>query len=154
MRLVEHLKTEGISMDLSCRSKEDMLRALAKLVSEADGSVSEDEVYEAFAERERLATTGVGSGVAIPHGRGAVEEFRLALGICPGGVEFEAVDGEPSRIFVAVLAPAGRPAGQLRMLAKISAVLRDDEVRRRLLQARNPAEALAILEESEGASRG
>lgn len=150
MRLDEHLTVEGIATDLVSESKEETLRALARLVARRDGQVDEDEVYEAFAARERLATTGVGSGVAIPHGRASVEQFRLAVGICPAGVQFESVDGEPTHIFVAVLAPEGRPAGQLRMLAKISSLLKDDTVRARLLSARSSDEALAILRDGDG----
>ena len=80
-------------------------------------------MYRALSERERLATTGVGSGIAIPHGRADIDEFRVAMAISRKGMPFDAVDGGPAHILVAVLAPLQNPADQLRMLARISRVL-------------------------------
>lgn len=145
MRLADHLTVDGITTDLSPDSKDETLRSLARLIAPDDGELSEEDAYRVLAERERLATTGVGSGVAVPHGRADVEEFTIGLGICKDGCEFGALDGELTRIFVAVLAPEGRPAGQLKMLAKISQLLRDPAIRERLLAAPNREAVLQVL---------
>lgn len=149
MRLADHIRVEGIRTDLQPNDKATTLRELAKLATHGDTALDADVIYRVFQERESLATTGVGSGVAIPHGRLAVDDFRIVVAICPDGVPFDSVDGDPAHIFVGVLAPEGRPAGQLKMLARISRVLKDPEVRRRLLAAGSSEAALQILEEED-----
>jgi PTS system nitrogen regulatory IIA component len=149
MRLADILKVEGIRTDLSAKDKDATLRALARLFAESDGLLDEETVYRAFSERERLATTGVGSGVAIPHGRVDINEFKVVMAISPDGVPFDSVDGEPAHIFFAVLGPVRNPADQLRMLARISRVLKDQSVRARLLAAGSSADLLQIVAEEE-----
>jgi PTS system nitrogen regulatory IIA component len=155
MRLADVLTVDGITTDLTTRDKEATLRELARLVAAGEGgSASEpgldvETVYRALAEREQLATTGVGSGVAIPHGRLHTDRFRVAMAISPEGVPFDSVDGEPARILFAVLAPESHPADQLRVLARISRVLKDQAVRNRLLGAASRQDALDIVVEEE-----
>jgi PTS system nitrogen regulatory IIA component len=153
MRLADVLTLDGIRTDLAARDKETTLRELARLVARGGGEhavLDADLVYRAFAEREQLATTGVGSGVAIPHGRLLhTERFRVAMAISPDGVPFDTVDGEPARILFAVLAPENSPADQLRVLARISRVLKDQTVRSRLLAANTRQAALDIVVEEE-----
>ena len=153
MRLADVLTVEAIRTDLATRDKEATLRELARLVAASEGENSDpldaETVYRALVEREQVATTGVGSGVAIPHGRLDTNRFRVAMAISPEGVPFDSVDGEPARILVAVLAPENSPADQLRVLARISRVLKDQAVRSRLLSATTPADAFDIVIEEE-----
>lgn len=149
MRLVDVLRVETIRTDLAAPDKEDTLRQLARLLADDDAVSNEDAVFQALCERERLATTGVGSGVAIPHGRVDIRTFRLAMAISPEGVPFDSVDGAPAHILFAVLGPLQNPAEQLRVLARISRVLKDQAVRRRLLAAVSSEDALAIVAEEE-----
>lgn len=145
MRLSDILKVEGICIDLATPDKDGALHALAAIMARTDATLDEATVYRALAERERLATTGVGSGIAIPHGRADIDAFRIAMGISRKGVPFDAVDGGPAHILVAVLAPLQNPADQLRMLARISRVLKDHAVRKRLLEADSNEAAFAII---------
>lgn len=152
MRLADVLTVEGISTDLTARDKDATLRELARLVTAGEGGAAgpdAEAVYRALVEREELATTGVGSGVAIPHGRLHTDRFRVAMAISPDGVPFDSVDGEPARILFAVLAPESHPADQLRVLARISRVLKDQAVRSRLLGAVSRQAALDIVVEEE-----
>jgi PTS system nitrogen regulatory IIA component len=150
MRLADVLKIEGIRTDLAATDKEGTLRALARILAQGNGGgLDEEAVYRAFSDRERVGTTGVGSGVAIPHGRVDIDDFRVVMAISHEGVPFDSVDGEPAHIFVAVLGPLQNPADQLRMLARISRVLKDQSVRRRLLEASSSQDALAIVMEEE-----
>lgn len=150
MRLADVLKTESIRTDLHAANKDQTLRALARIFVESDtGALDEEVVYRAFSDRERLATTGLGSGVAIPHGRLDTDCFRVVMAISPQGVPFDSIDGQPAHIVVAVLSPKQNPAEQLRMLARISRVLKDQAVRRRLLEAPSSADALQIVVEEE-----
>jgi PTS system nitrogen regulatory IIA component len=149
MRLADVLKIERIRTDLSAADKESTLRALARMFVQGDGVLNEEAIYQAFSDRERVATTGVGSGIAIPHGRVDIKDFRVVMAISPEGVPFDSVDGELAHIFFAVLGPIQNPADQLRMLARISRVLKDQGVRRRLMEASSSQDALEIVVEEE-----
>ena len=149
MRLADVLKIEAIRTDLSAKDKDGTLRALARIFAESDRILDEEVVYRAFSDRERLATTGLGSGVAIPHGRVDITEFRVVMAISHEGVPFDSVDGQPAHIVFAVLGPRENPAEQLRMLARISRVLKDQAVRKRLLDAASCHDALSIVVEDE-----
>jgi PTS system nitrogen regulatory IIA component len=110
-----------------------------------------DEVQRVLAEREAVASTGVGDGVAIPHGRlPGLTKFVGALAIRREGVAFDAVDGRPASIFFGLIGPDRAAGEHLKCLARISRVLRDDAVRTRLLHAEEPEKALAIVLEVDG----
>lgn len=148
MRLEEVLQAEDVTTDLPAADKQSTLRGLARLLSRKD-HLDEDAVYQAIADRERLATTGIGSGVAMPHGRLGVNGPRMALAICRQGIAFDSVDGEPARILVAVLTPYEHPGEQIKVLARVSRVLKRPSVRERLLDAASGDDALRILVEED-----
>jgi nitrogen PTS system EIIA component len=136
MRLADLLHPDRVTVSLQASDKDGVLRALAQLFCTIDGGLVADDVFRVLADREALASTGVGSGVAIPHGRIAgVSSLRAALGVHRTGVAFDAVDGRPAHIFVAVLAPERQPSEHLKALARISRLLRNEGVRQRLLEA-------------------
>jgi PTS system nitrogen regulatory IIA component len=146
MRLTDILIPARVTTTLVAATKEQALGALAHLFVTGDDELPFETVLEVLTERERLASTGVGSGVAIPHGRvGTMERLRAALAICPTGIPFEAVDGAPVRIIVGVLAPVHHTGDHLRVLARVSRLLRNASVREDLLRAASPEEAFAII---------
>lgn len=167
MKLSEILTLDRIETHLEAGDKSGVLRALSKLISVGVGTpaeisregASEAETPTAFAviervlgERERLASTGIGDGVAIPHGRVAgLDHFVAALAIRREGVPFDAIDGRPASIFFAVVGPEKAAGEHLKCLARIGRVLRDDSVRKLLLNASGPADALAIVTNADGA---
>lgn len=145
MRLAELLDSGRISTSLQGSDKNEVLRELADLFSH-DG-LDTEHVYRVLSEREGLASTGVGSGVAIPHGRlRGLEDMRAAMGIHRGGVAFDAVDGQPVHIFVAVLAPDRRPSEHLKALARISRLLRHDTVRQQLQKVEEADQVLSLID--------
>ena len=148
MRLDEVLRADDVTTDLPAADKDATLRGLARLLSRAD-ALDEDAVYRAIADRERLASTGIGSGVAMPHGRLHVDRQRMALAICRQGIAFDSVDGEPAHILVALLTPYQHPGDQIKVLARVSRVLRRPSVRERLLQAASRDDALRIMVEED-----
>jgi PTS system nitrogen regulatory IIA component len=160
MKLSEILSLERIDTHLSAHDKPEVLRALSTLIAReqpahtgnGNGSVaSADAIARVLGEREALASTGVGDGVAIPHGRlPGLDHFVAALAIRKEGVPFDAIDGRPASIFFAVVGPERASGEHLKCLARIGRVLRDDGVRMRLLQAEQPADALAIVVAAEG----
>jgi len=149
MRLEDVLHPDDVTTDLPAGDKDATLRGLARLFCRNDGLLNEDTVYRAFADRERVASTGIGSGVAMPHGRLHMERPRMALAICREGLPFDSLDGQPARILVALLTPYESPGHQIKVLARVSRVLKDGTVRDRLLHAESRTDALRILVEED-----
>lgn len=148
MRLDEVLQADDVTTELPTGDKQSTLRGLARLLSRRD-ALDEDAVYQAIADRERVATTGIGSGVAMPHGRLRVNRPHMAFAICRQGIAFDSVDGEPARILVALLTPYEHPGEQIKVLARMSRVLKRPSVRERLLDAASSDDALRILVEED-----
>jgi len=148
-RLTEILTEQRILVDSDggfVREKSDALRLLASLLAPAVGS-DKQTIELLLTERERLQSTGIGDGVAIPHT--SVETApgqAAALLLCPKGVGFEAIDGEKVHIIFGVIGPKRATGEHLRILARISRLLRDSETRGRLLASSDAAEAYRLIE--------
>jgi PTS system nitrogen regulatory IIA component len=146
--LAELLHIERVRVGLESSSKDAALLTVASLLTMPEDAANVESVYEVLVERERLASTGVGSGVAIPHGRcDDFDELRAAVAVCPGGVDFEAVDGLPVQIIVAIIGPRSMPQKHLAALAGVSRVLRDESKRAELIAASDDAHAYRALAE-------
>lgn len=147
--LAELLHPDRVRVRLTPSDKEAALRAIASLLTMPEQTSNEEVAYDVLVERERLASTGVGSGVAIPHGRyDGVDELRAAVLVCPGGVDFEAVDGLPVTIVVGIIGPRSMPQKHLAALAGVSRFLRDESRRAALLGAADDAAAFRTLIET------
>jgi PTS system nitrogen regulatory IIA component len=144
--LADLLHPERVRTGLIVADKEAALRAVASLLTMPEGEINEEIVYDVLVDRERLASTGIGSGVAIPHGRyDGVDELRAAVAICPSGVDFDAVDQLPVKILVGIIGPKSMPQKHLAALAGVSRLLRMEAKREQLLRAVDPAEAYRAL---------
>ncbi len=156
MRLSDILNPERILVDIDgsvVRTKTDALQKLSELLSPAIG-VDANEVENLLLERERLQSTGIGDGVAIPHcALDTAQAQALALLLCPRGVEFEAIDGEPVEIVFGVVGPKRATGEHLRTLARISRLLRDEQTRLRLLASPNATAAYQLIDANESAQR-
>src|SRR5262245_5862667 len=142
MKLADILTLDRVTTSLPDGTKDEVLRALAGLFT----GLSTDEVLRVFREREALASTGIGSGVAVPHGRlSTADRMFAALAVSRDGVEFDCVDGKPAKIFIALVAPALHTGDHLKALARISKLLRDGALRERLLAAGSAADAYDTL---------
>ena len=154
MKLSEILSLERIDTHLPACDKAAVLRALSRLMAgdvAPNGVTPEAAIERVLGEREALGSTGVGDGVAIPHGRvPGLDHFVAALAICREGMPFDTIDGRPASIFFAIVGPERASADHLKCLARIGRVLRDDAVRSRLLAAESPKDALEIVVAAEG----
>ncbi len=125
-----------IRLQLEATDKEGVLRELAGLVRHRCGQVEQEALDRILLEREQLGSTGVGNGVAIPHGKiPGLGEILLGFGRSKKGIFFDAVDKRPVHLFVLILSPADMADEYLRTLARISRLLKDKATRSRLLQA-------------------
>ncbi len=156
MRLSDILSVDRILVDVDgsvVKTKTDALRRLSEMLSPAI-SVGADEVEHLLLEREKLQSTGIGDGVAIPHcALEAAQAQALALLLCPRGVEFEAIDGEPVEIVFGVVGPKRATGEHLRTLARISRLLRDEQTRLRLLASPNATAAYQLIDANENVQR-
>jgi nitrogen PTS system EIIA component len=146
----DRVAVAGIDCELA-RSKNDALKRLSVLLARGQSLITTDDVERVLTERERLQSTGVGGGVAIPHGSvDGLERLVGAVLLCPQAIEFEAIDGAPVSILFAVIGPKRATGDHLRTLARVSRLLRDDGFRARLLRAPNGAAAYDMLAAEEG----
>lgn len=140
------LTAETISLDLKGSTKDEILAEMVDLLM-ASGHIRDREaVLKAVSEREKRMSTGMQNGIAIPHGKtDSVDCLIAGLGIKRGGVDFGALDGQPSNIFVMTVSPDSRTGPHIQFLAEISRPLNDASVRTQLLAAASREEVLNLL---------
>lgn len=135
------------------RTKAEALHTLADLLARGDASLSAAEIEDVLVKREELQSTGVGSGVAIPHASmDRLERIVGALLVCREPIDFAAIDGEPVSILFAVVGPKRSTGEHLKTLARVSRLLRDDGFRQRLAESDKPDDALRLIGGEEGRS--
>ncbi|GAB4517178.1 MAG: PTS IIA-like nitrogen regulatory protein PtsN [Parvularculaceae bacterium] len=145
MDLTDIISVKQVAPHFKARCKKQALEALAGFAAEAIGG-DPAELLRTLQERERLGSTGMGGGVAIPHGRlPGLSRIYGFLALLDEPIDFEAVDGEPVDIIFLLLTPDQSGAEHLKALARISRVLRDRQVCEALRGARSAEAALAIL---------
>ena len=149
MKLSEIIKEEDIILDFKANTKSDVLKIL---VGNVKNHFDADSLLSLLMEREKLGSTGVGEGVALPHVRmDSIESPIVVLGRSQKPLDFDAIDKKPCRLFFLVLGPTKQEAQEeyLQTMAKISRLMRDVEVRQKLLRAKTPAEIVARIKELE-----
>ena len=150
MLLTELLTLDRIKIPLEGHTKDDLLRELVGIVAQEDGIDDEQAVLEAVRERESILSTGIGHGVAIPHGKSpSVPELRMAAGLAAAPVDFDALDGQPVALFFLLIGPESAAGPHIKALSRISRIVRRDDVRGRLIAARNAGEFLQALKDAE-----
>jgi mannitol/fructose-specific phosphotransferase system IIA component (Ntr-type) len=150
VHLTELLTADRVRIPLQARSKESLLRELVDIVAADESEADRREILRAVEEREAVLSTGIGHGVAIPHGKSqVVGELRMAAGTTVEPVEFDALDGQPVGLFFLLVGPETAAGPHIKALSRISRLVRRDDVRDRLAHARTPAEFLHALHEAE-----
>ena len=131
MKILEYLVPERIKVNLEGKTKEEIIKEMAQLFVKSEVLNSEDleEFVKEINEREKLTPTGMQDGIAIPHTRTPlVKELSLALGISREGVDFESMDGEPSKLIFMIAAPEETKKEHLDLLAEISKLSYEEEL--------------------------
>jgi len=145
VQLQDLLTPRRIKVPIAGQDKSSVIRELVGLVVE-NGAAEFDDVLRAVQEREAVLSTGIGCGVAIPHGKTArVQELRLAAGVSPRPVAFDALDGEPVRLFFLLIGPETSAGDHVKAISRISRLIRRQPVRERLLAARDAEEFFQTL---------
>lgn len=135
MTIEEALEESCVIADLKGVTKEDALKELVSALKKANLIKNEQEVVNVIFEREKLGSTGIGDGVAIPHGKlKGIQKIICVFGRSLQGVEFDSIDQKPAHIFFLLLAPENSASLHLKMLSRISKLLRDPSFRKRLME--------------------
>ena len=150
MLLSELLTRERVRVPLQGASKEALLEELVGVLRDAGALADAEAVLGAVRERERVLSTGVGSGVAIPHGKSeSAPALAMAAGVTGAPVDFDALDGEPVRLLFLLVGPDAAAGQHVKALGRISRLVRRDGFRERLLAAASADEFMEVLAEAE-----
>ncbi|MFI5288721.1 MAG: PTS sugar transporter subunit IIA [Polyangia bacterium] len=160
MKIVDFVRPELIVSELAARDKNEVIRELARHLAahaipagqaQAAGApkpapIDAEVVARLLLERERLASTAIGEGVAIPHGKlDAVGKLVACVGRAPQGVDFDSMDGRPTHLFFVLVAPENSTGVHLKALARISRLFKDPGFRTRLMQAKDASEMYRVI---------
>ena len=150
MRITDLLSKESIKLNLSSKTKPDVIDEMVDLVN-ASGNLNDKQEYkEAILAREELSTTAVGEGIAIPHAKTkAVKKACLAAGITKEGIDYEAFDGSLSNLFFMIAAPDGANNTHLEVLSRLSTILMDADFKNSLIDSKSVDEFLSLIDQKE-----
>src|SRR5690242_12821489 len=150
MKIVDFVRPELIKADLAARDKAEVIKELAGQLAAHVSGVDRESLTRVLLERERLASTAIGEGVAIPHGKlDAVGKLVACVGRAQGGVDFDSMDGRPTHLFFVLVAPENSTGVHLKALARISRLFKDPDFRTRMLQAKDAVEMFRILSDED-----
>lgn len=150
MKITDLISPASIALGMTASSKENAIDLLVNLHEQA-GNISDRAVYKkGILDREALGSTAIGEGIAIPHAKNAaVKRPALAAMTVPAGVDYEAMDGQPSNLFFMIAAPEGGGDVHLEVLSRLTMLLMDPEFRDKLLQATDAKAFMAVIDEKE-----
>lgn len=150
MLLTQILQPTCIKAPLQSRNKEDAIEELVNLLAETGLVSDRNEALEAVLARESTRSTGIGSGIAIPHGKcPAVKELVMAVGIAADPIEFESIDNKPVQIIVLLVSPPDQTGPHIQALARISRLLLDAQFKVQLERASSPEEVYTLINTKE-----
>ena len=150
MHLSQLLNPQAINVSLQAKAKREVIAELVDLLEKAHGLASGGEVLDRVLKRETMMSTGIGNGIAIPHGKArATDRLVAACGVSRTGVEFDSVDGQPANLFILLISPPDMGGPHVKVLANISRLLKDETVREGLKRAESAQGFLSLLREAE-----
>jgi PTS system nitrogen regulatory IIA component len=146
MKLTEILPEKLVVPALSGTTKEQVLRELARHMAAVHPEIDAEKLVAVLWERERLGSTAIGDGIAIPHGKlPGLHSVLAAFARHPDGVDFQSLDGGPTRLFFLLVAPEDSVGQHLKALARVSRLLKEDAFRERLVNASTQSELYEII---------
>ncbi|MDJ0668558.1 MAG: PTS sugar transporter subunit IIA [Desulfobacterales bacterium] len=149
MKILDVLKPDAIVADLKSQDKIGILEELATPVARI-ANLDAEQIVRVLRERERLGSTGIGGGIGIPHGKlKALDNLVLGFGISRQGVDFESMDHRPTHIFFLLITPENSTGLHLKVLARISRILKNEPFKERLMAASGVDELYNILAEED-----
>ena len=151
VKIIDYSDESLICLDLKSKNKEEMLKELGKLIGKSKNIIDEKEVYKALTEREKIGSTGIGKGVGIPHAKTeSAIGLTIAFGISRSKIDFDSLDEEKVSIFFVFASPLKDGQTYLKVLARISRLLREENFRKKLLSAKTEKEVIELIRVEEG----
>ena len=151
MHLSELLNERAITLSLVARDKESAIKELVQLLESAHGVNTKGEILSKVLQRESMMSTGIGNGVAIPHGKTRLlDHLVAACGVSPRGIEFDSMDGENASLFILLVSPESLRGPHVKALANVSRLLKEESVRTALRESKDPVGFMTVLREAEG----
>jgi PTS system nitrogen regulatory IIA component len=149
MKILDVLQKESIISDLKSQDKKGILEELVAPIARITG-VNHKDLVRVLMDREQLGSTGIGGGIGIPHGKlKQLESLALGFGLSRKGVDFESMDNQPTHIFFLLVTPENSTGLHLKMLARVSRILKHDQFKEKLLSASNTDEIFSIIKEED-----
>ena len=140
------LTRECINLNLKGQTKQEIIDEMVEILYQGGKLNDKEEYKKAILAREAQSSTGLEEGIAIPHAKtSAVKIPSIAFGLSKNGVDYESLDGEPSKLFFMIAAPANASNTHIEILSKLTTMLLDDEIREKLLEVKTPEEVISIL---------
>jgi PTS system nitrogen regulatory IIA component len=155
MKIMDILVRDAVVLDLAADSKRDALAEMAERLAGAEPTLERERLLGVLLEREKLQSTGIGEGVAIPHGKMAgLPRLVASFARSREGIDFESIDGQPTRLFFLLVVPEHSGGQHLKALARISRFFRDATFRKRLMEATSADEVCRAIEEEDAKFTG
>ncbi len=149
MKILDVLDKEAILVDLESRDKIGVLNELVAPAARITG-IDHNEMVKVLMERERLGSTGIGGGIGIPHGKlKQLDRLVLGFGLSRKGVDFESMDGHPTHLFFLLITPEHATDLHLKLLARVSRLLKKDSMKEMLMNAASADDIIAIIGEDD-----
>jgi len=146
LKLSDILSPQRIKVPLKAADKRGAIEELVGLLNSTGMVTDRDKVLTAVLERENTRTTGIGNGLAIPHGKcGEVKDLAMAIGRCSQPVDFESIDGKPVTLVILLVSPMDKTGPHIQALAHICRLLSDDALRKKLNEVPTPQELFDLL---------
>ena len=150
MKILDLLSMDSIVPELKGRTKKQVLEELIDAVKQNKPSIDRDQLMRVLLERERLGSTGIGDGIAIPHGKlRDIDDLVLSFGRSTEGIDFESMDGKPVHLFFLLVAPETCAGIHLRALARIARLLKNGTVRKRLAKVDSREDIFSIIQQED-----
>ena len=150
MKILDILSETSIISELKGTTKKAVLEELIDAIRLQNPQLDRDRLMSVLLERERLGSTGIGDGIAIPHGKiKDLNQLVLSFGKSSHGVDFESMDGRPVHLFFLLVAPETSSGIHLRALAKIARLLKNNTIRKRLGSVKSPSEIFAVIQQED-----
>jgi nitrogen PTS system EIIA component len=150
MKITDILTEDSVVPALRGRSKGEVIEELAGVVVAGHPEIDRARLVQALEDRERLNSTALGEGIAIPHGKlSGLKRVVAAFGRSTAGIDFSSLDGKPTHLFFLLVAPEDSAGAHLKALARISRLLKDESFRSRLMQVADRAELFRTIREED-----
>jgi len=150
MKILDILDEESIISELKSTSKKETIEEMARVASRFDEKIVRDALVEVLLEREKLGSTGIGDGVAIPHGKlASIDGVVAVFGRSRDGIDFDSMDGKRAHLFFLLIAPEDSTGAHLKALARVSRLMKNPRFRMNLMEAKSREEIYRAFAEED-----